>query len=209
MQIGILGAGNIGGSLAQAWAAAGHTIRLGVRDASKPEIQALVANETGRITAGSMAEAAAQGDVIVLAVPGGAAAALVESVGSALAGKIVIDATNNVRGPGPLSAVPAIMEHAPAAQVYRAFNSVGWENIQAPRYGKLQADMMFCGPDGAPREMVAGLIAAIGFRPVYVGDQSQLAAVDNLLWLWFALVRGQGYGRRVAFKILTEADESA
>lgn len=209
MRIGILGAGNIGGSLARAWAAAGHTVRLGARDASKPEIQALMEGQAGRISAGSAAEAAAEGEVILLAVPGGAAAGLAAELGGALAGKIVIDATNNVRGPGPLSAVPAIMAAAPTALVYRAFNSVGWENIQAPRYGRLQADMIFCGPDGAPRETVAGLIGATGFRPVYVGDQSQLAAVDNLLWLWFALVRGQGYGRRVAFKILTEQDETA
>ena len=209
MNITILGAGNIGGSLARAWAAAGHMLILGVRDPSKPEVQALVAEQPGQISASSAAEAAAQSAVIVLAVPGGAAVALVESLGSTLAGKIVVDATNNVRGPGPLSAVPAIQQHAPSALAYRAFNSVGWENIHAPRYGRLQSDLVFCGPDGPPRETVAGLIAAIGFRPVYVGDESQLAVVDNLLWLWFALVRGQGYGRRVAFKILTEQDEAA
>jgi predicted dinucleotide-binding enzyme len=107
-----------------------------------------------------------------------------------------------------LSAVPALVERAPKAHIFRAFNTLGWENIKAPRYGSLQADMIFCGPDGAPRQSVAGLISEIGFRPVYVGDLSQLAVVDNLLWLWFALVRGQGYGRRVAFKVLTEADEA-
>ncbi len=209
MNISILGAGNIGGSLARAWAAAGHTLVLGVRDPGKSEVQALVAEQPARLSALSAAEAVARGDVIVLAVPGGSAVALVESLGSALAGKIVIDATNNVRGPGPLSAIPAIQQLAPSALPYRAFNSVGWENIQAPRYGSIQSDMIFCGPDGLPRETVTGLIAATGFRPVYVGDQSQLAVVDNLLWLWFALVRGQGYGRRVAFKILTEQDETA
>jgi len=58
-------------------------------------------------------------------------------------------------------------------------------------------------------DAVEGLIADAGFRPIYVGDLSQLDIVDNLLRLWFALVRGQGYGRRVAFKVLTEQDETA
>jgi predicted dinucleotide-binding enzyme len=209
MNIGILGAGNIGGSLARAWAAAGHAVRLGVRDPSRPEIQPLLAGGQGRVSAGSPGEAASFGDVLVLAVPGGAVAELVDDLADKLSGKTVIDTTNNVRGPGPLSAVAQVAERAPAAHLFRAFNSVGWENIRQPRYGRLLADMVYCGPEGAGREAVAQLIADTGFRPIYAGDLGQLEVVDNLTRLWFALVRGQGYGRRVAFKVLTEADEKA
>lgn len=208
MNIGIVGAGNIGGSLGRAWAAAGHSVRLGARDPAKPETLALTTGLAGRLTLGTPAEAAAHGEVVVLAVPGGAAAEVIATVSGALDGKIVIDATNNVRGPGPLSAVPEVARAAPGARVYRAFNSIGWENIAQPRYGQLIADLIYCGPQGAARERVAGLIADIGFRPIYVGDLSQLEVVDSLTRLWFALVRGQGYGRRVAFKVLTAADEA-
>jgi predicted dinucleotide-binding enzyme len=51
---------------------------------------------------------------------------------------------------------------------------------------------------------VESLIADVGLRPIYIGDLEQVAVVDNLTRLWFALAFGQGYGRRLAFKMLTE-----
>ena len=47
-----------------------------------------------------------------------------------------------------------------------------------------------------------GLIADIGLRPIYVGDLDQVTLIDTLTRLWFALAFQQGYGRRLAFKLL-------
>lgn len=59
--IAVLGVGSIGGTLARAWMAAGHTFRLGVRAPGKPEVVALAA------TVQSFADAATSADVVVLA----------------------------------------------------------------------------------------------------------------------------------------------
>jgi predicted dinucleotide-binding enzyme len=210
MNIAVLGAGNIGGSLALAWALHGHAVRLGVRDPLKPEVQQLVAQGGHQLSAAPLADAAAWSAVVVLAVPGAAAGPVVVEHAAALDGKLVIDATNNFRAAPsePVSALPALAQHATRAQGYRAFNSVGWENLRQPRYGRQRADLFFCGPDGAGRDTVAGLIDAVGMRPIYVGGPEQLPLVDNLGRLWVTLVRGQGFGRRLAFRLLTEADES-
>jgi 8-hydroxy-5-deazaflavin:NADPH oxidoreductase len=92
---------------------------------------------------------------------------------------------------------------APAAHVFRAFNSVGWENMTATDYDGMRPDMFFAGPDDATRARVAALIDGLGPRPVYVGATPQAhAAVDALTGLWFALAFDQGHGRRIAFKLL-------
>ena len=87
--------------------------------------------------------------------------------------------------------------------MYRAFNSVGWENMTAVDYDGLRPDMFFAGPDAAPRAAVEALIDSLGPRPVYVGPTPQAhAAVDSLTGLWFALAFDRGHGRRIAFKLL-------
>jgi predicted dinucleotide-binding enzyme len=131
---------------------------------------------------------------------------VVAQLGGALGGRLVMDATNLGFGSpsGPMSAVEALAAAAPGARIYRAFNSVGWENIRAPLYGSVRADMVFCGPAGEGREVAERLIADAGFRPIYVGDLDRVPVVDNLGRLWGALAMGQGMGRRLGFKLLTE-----
>jgi predicted dinucleotide-binding enzyme len=69
----------------------------------------------------------------------------------------------------------------------------------------VQADLLYCGAnDGATTQLVEGLIADVGFRPVRVGGLDELPAVDGLLHLWFALAIRGGRGRRLAFKVLTD-----
>jgi predicted dinucleotide-binding enzyme len=48
------------------------------------------------------------------------------------------------------------------------------------------------------------LIGEIGLRPVYTGGLEAATTVDAITRLWFALAMGQGYGRRIAFKLLEE-----
>lgn len=203
MKIGILGSGNIGGTLGRKWAGKGHTIKFGVRNVTDPKHQALKGSTEGDVTVASLAEAAGFGEAVVLAVPGSAVAPLLEVAGSALAGKIVIDAANRI-GQADINSLRLIAEQAPSARLYRAFNSLGWENFDNPQLGGSQIDLFYCGDPGDARPVVERLIADIGLRPIYVGDLTQVEVVDNLTKLWFALAFGQGYGRRLAFKLLAE-----
>ncbi len=203
MNISIIGTGNIGSTLALKWARAGHTIKFGARQATGPKHQPLLEVGDGNVTVAPVDEAIGFGGVVLLAIPGRAVEPLVAEFGDALAGKIIIDATNQIgqvemNGLGPISA------RVPTARLFRAFNSLGWENFDNPRLGGSQIDLFFCGDAGDARQTVESLIVDVGLRPVYIGDLTQVEVVDNLTKLWFALAFGQGYGRRLAFKMLAE-----
>jgi 8-hydroxy-5-deazaflavin:NADPH oxidoreductase len=98
MRIGVIGAGHIGGNCARQAVKGGHEVMLSfARDPSK---LAQLASELGhRASAGTVAETAAFGEVVILSVPWGA---IPEALGQAgeLSGKVVIDTTNQF-GPGP------------------------------------------------------------------------------------------------------------
>ncbi len=200
MKIAVLGAKIIGGTLARKWTKAGHEVMFGVRSVDNPETQAL-AQELGAAV-GTAAEAIAFGEAVVFAIPGGAMEETIAAHGPALAGKVVVDAANRMGG-GPMNSAAGFAAHAPAAQVYRAFNSLGWEMFENPLFGDTPADLFYCGPAGAGQAAVEELIRNVGLRPVRVGDISQVALVDTLGSLWFALAYGQGMGRELALKVLT------
>src|SRR5271166_3255078 len=67
MNIGIIGAGNVGSTLGKRWAAKGHAIKFGVRNSADPKLKELLSSAVGT-SAGSVAEAAAFGEVVVLSV---------------------------------------------------------------------------------------------------------------------------------------------
>jgi hypothetical protein len=200
MNITILGAKIIGSTLGKKWAQAGYKVMFGVRNVQNPEVQDL-AKDLGA-TVGTVGEAIAFGDVVVFAIPGNAMDETIQTFGQALNGKIVIDAANRMGG-GAMNSVASFSAHAPGAHVFRAFNSLGWENFENPRFDNVQADLFYCGPEGQSQASVEQLISDIGLRPVRVGDINQVQLVDMLGSLWFALAFGQKLGRHLAFKMLT------
>lgn len=206
IRIAVLGAGNIGGTLGRKWAAAGRQVAFGVADPASPRAQAIRAELGQTATIGGVAEALAGSEVVVLAVPGGVVDELIRSYAGQLDGKTIVDASNRMGG-GPMNSVAALSAAAPAAHVYRAFNSLGWENFADPVFNGVQADLFYAGPDdgaeGGVRATVEQLISDVGLRPVYVGGPEQVGVVDAVASLWFALALGQRKGRRLAFKLLT------
>ena len=200
MNIAVIGSGNIGGTLARKWAAAGHQIVIGARDPKKADVQQM-ATEIGGFAA-SVDEAIRGADAVLFAIPGGAMAAAVGGLGAALDGKLVIDATNNIGGP-TVNSVAVIAAASPGAAVYRAFNIYGFENFADPTLGGVQADLFYAGTDGAPRQKVEELIADVGLRPIWLGGTDHAELVDQLTRLWFTLAFEQKKGRRLAFKLLT------
>jgi predicted dinucleotide-binding enzyme len=197
--IAVLGAGNIGATLAHKWAGAGHRVTLASRNPDAPALRDLAAG-MGATTA-THVDAVSRADVVVVALPGEAVAAVAAALGPTLDGKVVVDASNNL-GASELNSIATIARHAPGAMCARAFNSLGWENFADPDFDGTQADLLWCGPDGDAGSLVERLIGDVGLRPVRVGDLDQLPAVDMLANLWFALALGQGLGRHLAFKVL-------
>jgi predicted dinucleotide-binding enzyme len=186
MKIAVIGAGNIGGTLGGKWAAAGHEVVYGVRSPGNP----------GTAT---VADAVAGAEVVVLAVPGAAAKDVVASLGAALAGKVVIDASNDVQGSGKLHALDELTDNA---HPVRAFNTLGWENFADPVFDGIAADLFYAAEEGHAKDVADRLIADVGLVPVWLGGVDAFDVVDSLTRLWFLLAFQRKLGRRLAFKML-------
>jgi 8-hydroxy-5-deazaflavin:NADPH oxidoreductase len=185
LTIAVLGAGHIGGTLGKKWVAAGHQVRFGVNDPSGDNAQAVRAEFGDRVVTGTIADAL-QGnlDAVLVALPGNVVTATAHKYAAQLNGCIIIDAANGA-GDDSMQNLAPFRQHAPQAQLYRAFNSLGWENYAEPDFNGLQADLFYCGPGGEARTTV-----------------EQLGLLDSISALWFALAFGQKKGRHLAFKVL-------
>ncbi|HZQ58320.1 MAG TPA: NAD(P)-binding domain-containing protein [Acidimicrobiales bacterium] len=201
MKVAVIGAGNIGSTIGQAWAGRSHEVRFGVPAPAK--YSELAGPGTTVTTVGDAVDGA---DAVLFAVPGSAVADILAQVAPALGGTIVLDATNNVGGGGELNAYAAVSAAAPGAHYYRAFNTLGWENFATPTFsGGERADLFYAGPDGPTRETVEGLVSDVGLQPVWVGGLEHVGTVDGVTRLWFALVMGRRMPRHTAFRVLTDA----
>lgn len=184
MNIGIIGAGRIGGNAARLLARAGHDVLVSFsRDPAK---LADVARAAGpRVRTGSPAEAVKFAPVVMVSVPWPTIDQALAQAGS-LAGKIVID-TNNQFGPGGLELLPqgrtAAQVNAarmPGARLVKAFNTLTsrfqWE--ASSRSFDERAVMFYCGDDPEAKATVAGLIDDCGFAAVDLGGLADAAPME-------------------------------
>jgi 8-hydroxy-5-deazaflavin:NADPH oxidoreductase len=199
-KIAVIGSGIIGRTLATRFAAAGHSVTFGARNPDNADLAAFAAGIGAR--AADIDPAIDGAHLVLLAINGSAMPVAVPAFGSRLDSKTVIDATNNV-GAAPLSSLAALAEHAPRARLFRAFNSLGWENFADARYGDHAGDMLYSGPAGEAQRTVEELIAATGLRAIWVGDNDKAQLVDDFTALWFTLAFERGLGRNLGFKLLT------
>jgi 8-hydroxy-5-deazaflavin:NADPH oxidoreductase len=202
LRIAVIGVGNIGKTLGRKWASAGHMVAFGVRNPTSEENQALSKESEGKLTIGTVAEALASTEVVVMALPGVAIEEIIATYAGQLNGRIIIDAANRM-GASSMNSFASFQQHTPQARYFRAFNSLGWENFANPQFGEVQADLFYCGPEGDAQAVVEQLIADVGLRPIRLGDESQVGVVDSVATLWFALALGQKRGRHLAFKVLS------
>jgi 8-hydroxy-5-deazaflavin:NADPH oxidoreductase len=164
-------------------------------------IAVIGAGNIGR-TLGGKWSAAGHAEVVLLAVPAPAAKEVLASLGSDLAGKVVVDATNDVQGSGKLHALD---ELADGAHPVRAFNTLGWENFADPVVGGVTADLVYAAEEGVARYTAERLIRDVGLEPVWVGGVDAFDVVDSVTRLWFTLAFQRKLGRRLAFKVLRDS----
>ena len=174
MKIGILGSGNIGGTLGKHWTRAGHEVFFSSRHPG--DLQKL-ANEIGKgAQAGTLEEAARFGDVLVLAIPWRSKQELPKA--DLFKGKVVIDAMNpysaygTVMDLGDSTSSEEVQKLLPGARVVKAFNTMraGDLNSGAFRSGKDRWAMFVAGDDAEAKRVVSGLIEEIGFVPIDTGS---------------------------------------
>ncbi len=188
----MIGTGNIGGTLGQRLAAAGYDVVYGVRRASGPD----GGQGPGGAPALPVGQALSGADAVVVAIPGAAVAGFAEQFGADLAGKVVVDAANNM-GAAEVNSRAVFASGAPAARYVRAFNTLGWENFADPPSGAC----LFFAADPLARPVAEELITAVGLEPVFVGGAEAAGTVDGVLPLWLALAR-LGGSRRLAFRLV-------
>jgi 8-hydroxy-5-deazaflavin:NADPH oxidoreductase len=182
VEIGIIGTGRIGGGIARQLIGAGHEFKLSYsRDRAKLEE---FARELGpRTSAGTPAEAVAFGQVIVISVPWSVLPEALEQAGS-LAGKIVIDTTNQFGAP-PLPAQGETAAHfnaarMPGARYTKSFNTLTstFQAEAAGRQGDERVVQWLCGDDEEAKQIVASLIEDAGFVPVELGGTAECSVME-------------------------------
>ena len=180
MRIGIIGAGHIGGTLAELLARAGHQVT--VSNSRGPETLAGLVEQLGdRGRAGTPTEAAGFGEVVVVSIPLGRYR---DVPAGPLAGKIVVDTNNyypqrdgavaELDGGGTTSS-ELLAARWPGARVVKAFNTIYWERLRdlgRPGAGD-RLGIPLAGDDAEAKRVVAGLIDELGFDPVDNGGLAE------------------------------------
>lgn len=208
MKIGIIGAGDVGGTLGRRWAGAGHEVRYGVRDPGAEKVTQLLASTGSNGSAADPAGAASFGQVVVIATPWPATEEAIRSAGN-LSGKTVIDCTNPIAPDfsglsigHTTSAGEAVQAWVPGAKVVKAFNTIGANIMENPEFSEGRATLVVCGDDGAAKEIVCRLGADLGFDALDAGPLSQARYTEAAAWLWISMALKHGYGREMAFRLM-------
>jgi predicted dinucleotide-binding enzyme len=185
MKIGIIGAGKMGGGLAELWAKAGHEVMISSRhpDELKAQAQAIGPN----VRVGTAREAAAFGPVVLIAMPYGQWPQISDEIKLETVGKTVIDLTNPYpERDGPMaeqarkeSTGVADPKYLPGAHLVRAFNSIIYTDLrsQAHRAGE-PAAIAVAGDDAHAVAVTSQLVRDAGFEPVMVGPLSSARLFD-------------------------------
>jgi len=178
LDIGIIGAGNIGATAARLFAGAGH--RVAVSNSRGPEtLRGLVSEIGENARAVTVEEAAGFGEVVVLAVPWSRREEGLPSAGL-LVDKIVIDAINpytpdfRIEDLGDDTSSEDIARRLPGARIVKAFNTMYYERLRdegdtnAPAEDRLA--LFVAGDDAEAKAVVSRLSDDIGFAPVDTGS---------------------------------------
>ena len=203
LNIAVLGAGNVGGTLGGIWLSKGHKVSFGVPDPQKSARPKLAGAE---ITTNK--EAVAGAEVVVLSVPWPAAHEAIRNAGE-LENKVLIDCTNPLDADlqglvlgQTTSAGEMVASWAPGARVVKAFNTIGAANYGNAQFGLERADGFYCGDDQPSKNIAKRLIEDVGLNPVDVGPLKNARLLEPLAMLWIDLAVNQGQGTNHGFKLL-------
>jgi predicted dinucleotide-binding enzyme len=191
-EIAVLGTGMMGSALGPRFAAAGHKVTYGTRDAGRERIVDLVAATGNGARALSHAEAVAGADIVVIAVPYKVVDAVVSALGDALDGKIVVDITNAIENADdglPMLAVETsggeiLQARLPRARIVKAFNTVGFHVVAEPGRAPGGVSVPVASDHDDARARVLALVEDIGFAPFDAGPLRFSRTLERLAALY-------------------------
>ena len=203
MNITIIGAGNVGSTLAVAFRKAGHSVIFGVKD---PAIHFKGKDLADQFSFPyfSVKEAVEKSEVIVLSIPAQFVAEVAKDLGD-VTNKIIIDTMNAVfmKPEGFTNTADAILAHCNTADVVKCFNSTGFENLANPIYSGQGIDMFVAGSSTKAKQVAIQLATDIGFANCYnFGGNDTFFALEQFAFAWINLAIIQKQGRDIAFKLI-------
>jgi len=184
------GTGALGTGLAMRWAGAGYPVVLGSRSSEKAKAAARdiePGNGAPPVRGDDNLGAARAGDIVVIAVPFSSHDAILDEIGDAVVGKIVVDAVvplvpprvSLVQLPAQGSAAQIAHERiGDTARVVSAFHNVGAAKLRAG--GAVDCDVLVFGNDRSARDSVIALAEAIGTRGIDGGPIANSVAAEAL-----------------------------
>jgi 8-hydroxy-5-deazaflavin:NADPH oxidoreductase len=204
MRVGVLGSGEVGRRLAEGFSARGHAVMIGSRDPSKAELRDWLSGDGSGVEAGSFEQAAAHGELIVLAVLGSAAEEAIADAGpDNFRGKIVIDAMNPLDFSGgfppklSISGEDSLGERVqralPDARVVKAFNTIGNPYFVDPSFSEGQPTMLIAGDDQEAKDTVRDVLTDFGWSDtVDIGGIEGSRELEAICIVWVKIGGARG-----------------
>jgi hypothetical protein len=212
MNIGVLGTGDVGRALGKAFITLGHDVKIGARSATNGKALAWAEEMGPKASAGTFADAAEFGEVVVLATLGVANEEAVNGAGAErFRGKLVIDTTNPLDFSGGMppklaisgadSGGEQVQRLLPDAHVVKAFNTVGNAFMFRPDFPGGPPDMFIAGNDDDAKAKVSAILGDFGWGVIDTGgiESSRYLEAMCLVWVVSALKSGNW---NQAFKML-------
>jgi hypothetical protein len=195
MKIGMLGSGDVGQRLGLGFVSLGHEVMMGSREPGRDDIKAWKAKAGAKASAGSLAEAAAFGEMAVVATQWSGTENAIRLAGPArLAGKVVVDVTNPLlfrKNAAPAlavggqdSACEQIQRWLPKSNVVKAFNSVSSLHMIKPSFPGGPPDMFICGKDAGAKKIIAGFCRDFGWGVIDMGGIEAARFIEPLAMVY-------------------------
>jgi predicted dinucleotide-binding enzyme len=209
MKIGIIGAGNVGTGLARHLVEKNHQVFFSfARDREK---LAATARSFGA-QAGTVAEAIAFGDVVVLATPWNATTGALQQAGPVAERKIIWDCTNALKPDlsgleigTTTSAGEEVARLAPWARVVKGIPPFAeLLHSSSLRVAGQQLGIFVCGDDAAANAVVQGLLSDLDMAPVDSGPLRNARYLEPAGFLMVQLAYALGYGVRIGLGLLRQ-----
>ncbi|QHA03369.1 NADP oxidoreductase [Streptomyces broussonetiae] len=205
MRYGVLGTGEVGRALAGRLVELGQEVTLGSRTRDNPVAAQWATAAAGRARAGTFAEAAAAGEVVVNAVGGPVALAALRTAGAEhLDGKVLVDVCNPLvflDGEARLDPVESdsvgerIQRAFPHARVVKTLNTVNCRVMVDPGRVPGAHNVFVSGDDAGAKEQVTAMLGEFGWpaeRVVDLGGIRSARSVEMYLGLWLTMFRRFG-----------------
>jgi len=203
-RVGVLGSGDVGRRLAVGFRNCGHDVMIGSRDPGKPELHEWLSGDGAGVKGGTFAQAAAHGELLVLATLGNAAEEVIGAAGrDKFSGKVVIDAMNPLDFSGGFppklsitgddSLGERVQRALPDAKVVKAFNTIGNPYFVNPQFKEGQPTMLIAGDDEEAKRTVADVLADFGWSDVVdIGGIQAARELEAMCiaWVRIGAVRG-------------------